>query len=311
MARGIYISNTADLSDVPAPEAFYTYALPAMGANQGKLMVYNGTIWTTTGTASSLIVKEIDGTPTVSGVTTLQVSNTTLTDNGSGTVTVTTGGGGGGGSSRSGVDPATASYMRDDFQIGTTVGGAIGELRWTNINTAIIQQTSETNHPGIIRASSNVASGVCLKPSGGRTDQFLFADSFDMFFIFRANGTLANSTNRFGIFLFSTAETNNPPTDGIFFERLGADTNWFGVTRAASTQTRTNTAVAANNNFMRFRIRRIDASTIGFTIDGNAEVTATTNVPTGACYVNIQMFPLSGTQAADIDFFDLLISITR
>lgn len=44
----------------------------------------------------SLTVKEVDGTPNVSPVTTIVVSNGTLTDDGGGQVTVTTGGGGGG-----------------------------------------------------------------------------------------------------------------------------------------------------------------------------------------------------------------------
>lgn len=44
---------------------------------------------------ASLTVKEVDGTPTVTGVVTIEVSNGTLTDNGGGDVTIATGGGGG------------------------------------------------------------------------------------------------------------------------------------------------------------------------------------------------------------------------
>jgi hypothetical protein len=46
---------------------------------------------------TGVTVKEIDGTPNVSGVTTIQVANGTLTDDGGGQVTLQTGGGGGGG----------------------------------------------------------------------------------------------------------------------------------------------------------------------------------------------------------------------
>ena len=49
-----------------------------------------------TGSGGSLTVEEADGSPSVSSVTKIKVSNGTLTDDGSGTVTVTTGGGGGG-----------------------------------------------------------------------------------------------------------------------------------------------------------------------------------------------------------------------
>jgi hypothetical protein len=47
-----------------------------------------------TSSGSSLTIKEVDGTPSVSDVDTIVVSNGTLTDNGSGQVTITTGGGG-------------------------------------------------------------------------------------------------------------------------------------------------------------------------------------------------------------------------
>lgn len=50
-----------------------------------------------TGSPSSpLTIEEIDGSPLVTGVNTIKVSNGTLTDNGGGSVTITTGGGGSG-----------------------------------------------------------------------------------------------------------------------------------------------------------------------------------------------------------------------
>ena len=48
------------------------------------------------GGSSTITVKEADGTPNVSNVSTIVVSNGTLTDDGGGQVTITTGGGGGG-----------------------------------------------------------------------------------------------------------------------------------------------------------------------------------------------------------------------
>lgn len=51
----------------------------------------------TSGAGGSITVKEVDGSPNVGNVTTIVVSNGTLTDNGGGQVTVTTGGSGGGG----------------------------------------------------------------------------------------------------------------------------------------------------------------------------------------------------------------------
>lgn len=52
--------------------------------------IYSGKV------GSGLEVTEVDGTPDVTDVTKIVVSNGTLTDDGSGQVTITTGGGGGG-----------------------------------------------------------------------------------------------------------------------------------------------------------------------------------------------------------------------
>ncbi len=71
---------------------------------QGVLNLPHGVTWgdgtyqnsASGGGGTSLTVEEVDGTPTVSNVNTIKVSNGTLTDDGSGVVTITTGGGGSG-----------------------------------------------------------------------------------------------------------------------------------------------------------------------------------------------------------------------
>lgn len=79
--------------------------------------------WQTPGSGGSpLTVKEQDGTPSVSSVTEIKVSNGTLTDNGSGSVTVTTGGGSGSGPS------VYMQYLGDHVY---ALDGAALTLRWT------------------------------------------------------------------------------------------------------------------------------------------------------------------------------------
>jgi hypothetical protein len=71
---------------------FGTVNLSSSAAVSGVLPTANGGTGSSSG--SSLSVEEIDGSPDVPGVTNIKVSNGTLIDNGSGSVTVTTGGGG-------------------------------------------------------------------------------------------------------------------------------------------------------------------------------------------------------------------------
>jgi hypothetical protein len=58
---------------------------------------YDGTNLLMAGGGGGITVEEQDGTPTVSNVTTIKVTNGTLTDDGSGVVSIDTGGGGGSG----------------------------------------------------------------------------------------------------------------------------------------------------------------------------------------------------------------------
>jgi hypothetical protein len=68
--------------------------------SDGDALVWNDTLnrWEpgAVGAGGVLTIAEIDGTPSVVGVTTIRVANGSLSDDGGGSVTITTGGGGGG-----------------------------------------------------------------------------------------------------------------------------------------------------------------------------------------------------------------------
>lgn len=74
------------------------------------------------GGGASLTVKEVDGSPSVSNVNTIIVSNGTLTDDGSGVVTITTGGSGGGG----------YTYFVDETPDSGTYGLLVGDVDGVN-----------------------------------------------------------------------------------------------------------------------------------------------------------------------------------
>lgn len=69
----------------------------------------DGTFQNSASTGSSLTVQEASGPLIVTEVDTIKVSNSTLVDNGDGSVTITTGGGGGGGGSLTVQDNATTA----------------------------------------------------------------------------------------------------------------------------------------------------------------------------------------------------------
>jgi hypothetical protein len=206
-------------------------------------------------------------------------------------------------------DPLTSAYFKDDFQTGGTGTGAIGEFGWRINSGGTTYIVSEANHPGIVnfQASGSASCGRFISPNS-IASPLRFADTFDMYFVLRQNSTSA-ITVRIGLFENSASSIANPPANGIYFERLSTDTNWFGVTRSSSSQTRTDTSTAGSTSFIRFRLRRIDSSTIGFTLDGGTEVTATANIPTGTAFINIEIIATTGVaKDVDVDFVDCLIT---
>lgn len=93
-----------------ASSGIASYASGQAIANESDIFAVSGIAAYASGTSGaggSITVKEADGSPNVGNVTTIVVSNGTLTDNGGGQVTVTTGGGGGGGD----VSTAQLNYV--------------------------------------------------------------------------------------------------------------------------------------------------------------------------------------------------------
>lgn len=133
----LFLSDaTAGLLTSTEPTSTTSVSKPLAIVNESsvKMTMFNwrGMVITSSGGGggSPLTVTEIDGTPSVANVTTIKVSNGTLTDNGSGVVTVTTGGGGG-----SGVGMENASGTVNGVNVTfTTVNSPI----WVSVNGQIL-----------------------------------------------------------------------------------------------------------------------------------------------------------------------------
>jgi len=174
-------------------DCFSSFAVPAIpsATNWPDLCAYNSTaviaqdVNAYTRSQSDVkylsVIKELDGSPLITGVNTLQVSNGTLTDNGSGVVTIVTGGGGGGGgiTSLNGLTGATQTFAPgtsgSDFNISSsgtthtfnfptasaTVRGALSSADWTTFNNKLTGSGS-TNYLALFSASNTLATATDL-----------------------------------------------------------------------------------------------------------------------------------------------------
>jgi hypothetical protein len=203
--------------------------------------------------------------------------------------------------------PIQSIMEYDDFVSGTVTSTTVGKLGWAFAGGTAAVAASEANHPGIVQrhTSSTINTYGYTRISQSAAGSFLPSATFNLDWIVKPGQIDANTDIRIGAANDAGADPGN---DGIYLENLGADTNWFLVTRASSSQTRTDTTTAATAAWLNVRIRRVDASTIGVSLNGGTEVTATATIPTAALLPFTAIKNLTGSdKTLQMDYFGLTI----
>ncbi len=188
-------------------------------------------------------------------------------------------------------DP-TIIYEQDNFLSGNATSGQVGKLGWVWSGASLTMLASEAGRPGIVRgvtAATNPSNGAFHVRATASAGIILPADQpWEIGWMVRPrlNGGAAGSTViRVG--MSNDPTTGTTPSNGVYFEKLDTDTNWFFVTRSGAAETRTNTGVAfADDTFVRFRIRRESTSgnmigqiNAGTDISHSATLTTTALLP--------------------------------
>ncbi len=157
----------------------------------------------------------------------------------------------------------TFSEVEDEFVGANATSGSIGAWGWTTFGAgSAAYGATEAQHPGVFSVTSS-GSGLCGmygSPAGIGT-LHLNSANFDLLSIVKAvSGSDSTSTYRVG---WGNDPTVDPPQDGIWFEKLAADTQWFGVTSLGGTKSRS-AIVNVTVSWVRQRIVRRATGTTGF-----------------------------------------------
>jgi len=214
------------------------------------------------------------------------------------------------GSSNSNLyDYKTSFKLQDDFGTGTATDGNVGDLGWLlPFATASSVRPSDNVpiiRPGIFRLGTTAVSGtpayICLS-----TDLLVNSTALNtVIWVIRLNTNDGNVTVRNGL---QNASAGNPPLDGIFFEKLDADVNWFCVTRNSGVQTRTNSGISIDTLFHTFSWVRTISGVI-FSIDNNVVATNTTNIPTISLVPEAYIInSAAANKTMDIDYFQMTMT---
>ena len=200
-------------------------------------------------------------------------------------------------------------FLQDEFASGTTASGSVGSLGWNlSGGTTTFIASPFSNRIGVLRRETGAVSGTLatLQLYQG-SSSFLFGTQNQMhIFLTRLVTNDANTTARMGVYNSVGA---NPPTEGIYFEKLDADTNWFCVTRVGGVQTRTDSTVAVDTNFNQFGFVR-NSSGVTWKINYTPVCgTHTTNISTAGMNPGLQIVnSAAATKQIDIDYYQLIVT---
>lgn len=207
------------------------------------------------------------------------------------------------------------NWASDTLWVAAQIAGA---------TVAVSQNTSPTfTNPGITSFATSATSGHGVYLSKGN-----IAGGNGVFGALGSNAgwelnvicKIAATTNicvRAG--LVGTGQgAGDAPTGGLYMEYDTAntgntDTKFSWVARSASTSTySTTSAINADTSFHRFRIRSLVAGTILYSVDGGAEASIATNVPSVTLSPFFQVITrTTGAATLQMDFFSLAIANAR
>lgn len=198
-------------------------------------------------------------------------------------------------------------YLGADHFNGGVASGAIGDLGWTETNSAAgtnTRQASVVNHPGIVRINTGAVSGNNKRLHLGNTasDPVFTPTLFDRMIWVVSVPTITTLTIRLG--LMQDISAANGGTAGAYFEFDPATSaNWRYVTRQASTSTANNALAVTAGNWYKLEARRLDSGNWEFWANDVLRATHSTNLPTTNCAFGALV--QTGTTAArnvDLDY---------
>lgn len=216
------------------------------------------------------------------------------------------------------LGPAVASAIRprvdsnnpvwfDDFVSGGITTGQIGQYAWLTTAGTTTHPNAVAGHPGLVTRDTTATSGTIVSLRLDVSNNGLMAsEMFDVTWWLRLNNNDTDTKLRAGI---GSSPANDPPNSGVYLEKAAADTSWFGVGRATSVESRTAAIAAVSTTWVKLRCRRIDTTTVAFSVDGGTEVTLASNVP-GAILVTafVQIVnAAAASKTVDLDAFQMEI----
>ena len=175
---------------------------------------------------------------------------------------------------------------------GTRFTGSMG-WNWAGGSLTWMPAENTPEGAGVIRRHTSVTANTMtfIQPQSVSRSGFHNLSNFDVICGVRLNeGNATDTAVRIGL-SGNAANSGSQPTDGVYVEKVGAmASGWNAVARAGSVESKvtTNVAVGTSSQVQWVRVRRVNGSTVGFSVNstfadalaGSGEVTLSTSLPT-------------------------------
>lgn len=192
--------------------------------------------------------------------------------------------------------------LQDDFVCGTQTTGSIGQLGWSCGAGIITVAGGSATNPGIYRLATGPVAGIIARLTLNTSALLSLLNEHELVWIARLNTNDMQVAVRYGLGSSPSAAVFS---DGIYFEKLETDTNWFCVTRSKGIQTRTDTGIAVTNAMTRVSYVR-STTDVKFFVGDILVATHTTNLPSVMGTPFIQIFTTTSTDKhLDVDYFEM------
>lgn len=204
----------------------------------------------------------------------------------------------------------TTYSMQDDFLTGSTSSGSIGTLSWSSAGTITVRPPTGSEQ-GRYRLDTGAVSGTQARINFTSSANFPAIVPYDITWIIRFESIDANTTFRIGV---ANSVAADPPDNGIYFEKLDADTNLFCVVRAATSQSRVDSGYQLTATVAVLKFRKLSDRVLFYI---NEQLVATILSSTIAAPVGLlspYTFIINSAAAAKtitVDYFEMTSEVTR
>ena len=193
--------------------------------------------------------------------------------------------------------PSAPLVHTDEFLLGTTEGGEIGELGWNTSGGTFVAQAALVGRPGIVRRranSNNTVTTLYLCPSAN-TANYHWGEFVRQLWIVSPLQDTANQQIRLGV---TSAVNSLAPARCCMFGADQGDTNWHVYLRNGGLESKINTGVPfVPGNWYKLKMERKEQGQLVFSVNGSTlEVADNPNEPSadGGILTGMSITPRSG-----------------